>query len=64
MDDLQVIVAREVEAYLGNDERGNPPGTTALDIADRILAIPRIVDALEALRREESYSSIYDDRSD
>ncbi len=31
------------------------------DLADDILAIPELVEALEALAREESYSSIYDD---
>ncbi len=30
------------------------------EIAERILAIPKLVEALAALDREESYSSIYD----
>jgi hypothetical protein len=33
-------------------------------IADHILAIPEIKEALAALEREESYSSIFDDPGD
>lgn len=31
------------------------------EAADKILALPRIAEAFEALQREEGYSSIYDD---